>query len=264
MCLTTIKQSYHEFRTYDNALDFDNEFADLDFLEGSSFAIDDGRTFSTSSDISEISYGNLLSDTLYTTGVFGSNDGRSFSNISNFSANTFEKLIFDTSVTTATDEPEDHMITSSDSISKDHVSSMIAFLASSRHTASIDCSFPKKVTDDETSSEELKPSILVRNDEIQKWDVLSGRGGKSNHHIGNKVFRHLVTEMKPAYRSSKTRNEKASLVESLIEKVHRKGGRFLIESKGCLDPQWRLMTKVEARRKTSQALRETRTLQWTY
>jgi len=95
-------------------------------------------------------------------------------------------------------------------------------------------------------------------------DVLSGRGGKSNHHIGNKVFRHLVTEMKPAYRSSKTRNEKASLVESLIEKVHRKGGRFLIESKGCLDPQWRLMTKVEARRKTSQALRETRTLQWTY
>ena len=104
MCLTTVKQPYHEFKTYNNALDFENEFADLDFLEGSSFAIDDGRTFSTSSDISEISYGNLLSDTLYTTGVFGSNDGRSFSNISNFSANTFEKLIFDTSIATATGE----------------------------------------------------------------------------------------------------------------------------------------------------------------
>ena len=117
---------------------------------------------------------------------------------------------------------------------------------------------------DETSSEEPKGSILVRSDEVKQFDVLSGRGGKSNHHIGNKVFRHLVTEMKPAYRSSLTRIEKAILAESLIEKVHRMGGRFLIQNNGRLEPQWRLMTKVEARRKTSQALREARKLRWTY
>jgi type IV secretory pathway ATPase VirB11/archaellum biosynthesis ATPase len=117
---------------------------------------------------------------------------------------------------------------------------------------------------DEFSSEEPTLSILVHSDDIKTLDVISGRGGKSNHHVGNKVFRHLVTEMKPAYRSSVIRTEKASLTNSIVEKVHRMGGRFLIQNTGPFEPQWRLMTKVEARRKTSQALRENRKLQWTY
>jgi hypothetical protein len=117
---------------------------------------------------------------------------------------------------------------------------------------------------DEVSSEKLKLGNLMKSDEIQQLDVLSGRGGKSNHHIGNKAFRHLVTEMKPAYRSSLTRTEKMILTDSIVENIHRMGGRFLIQNTGPFEPQWRLMTKVEARRKTSQALREARKLQWTH
>ena len=263
MCLTTGQHLQHKFKNYD--WDFDNDFMNLDLLEGSLLTSDDERAFSNVSDFSEITYGNLPSDTSHTT-TFEIDDGRSFSSISDFSENTFDNLLSDTSsVATLVDEPHDSTMESSDSISEDHVSSMIAFLEASRQKAPVLHSFPTAEKHiDETSSEELKAKILVRSDEIQRMDVLSGRGGKSNHHIGNKVFRHLVTEMKAAYQSSKTRTEKASLAESIVEKVHRMGGQFLTQNKACLEPQWRLMTKVEARRKTSQALRETRTLQWIY
>jgi hypothetical protein len=84
---------------------------------------------------------------------------------------------------------------------------------------------------DRTRSDELKDGILVRSDEVQNIDVLSGRGGKSNHHIGNKVFRHLITEIRPAYRSSLTRTERLILSESIVKKVHDMGGgRFLIQN----------------------------------
>jgi hypothetical protein len=297
MCLTTEQQLYQEFRNDDNALEFEDAFDDLDFLDGSSLAIDDGRTFSTSSDISEISYGNLQSDTLYTTAL-GIDDRKTVSSVSNFSERTFQNLVSDALFPAPPHEPEDSVNESSESISEGHVTSMVAFLEASRHTSSTSLSFTTKADDSDlvasfnkwiqatdpckpqpkarshnaiasqkpvevTPSEKLNAHILVRSDEIQNWDVLSGRGGKSNHHIGNKVFRHLITEMRPAYHSSKTRSEKAMITESLIQKVHRMGGRFLIQNKGRLEPHWSIMTKIEVRRKTSQALRETRTLQWT-
>lgn len=300
MCLTTEQQLNHEFRTHDNALEFEDEFDEFDgfdFLDGLSLVMDDGRTFSTSSDISEIGYGNLQSDTLHTT-AFGIDDRNYFSSRCNFRERTFDNLVCDTLFTTSTNETEDSMNESSEPISEDHEISMVAFLEASRHASSTFHSFPAKAAEgdhvatfnklirasypckpqprakslnmtasqkplDETTSERQTPNILVRSDEIQKWDVLSGRGGKSNHHIGNKFFRHLVTEMRPAYRSSKTRIEKAIITESLMEKVHRMGGQFLIQNKGRLEPQWSVMTKAEVRRKTSQSLRETRALQWT-
>jgi hypothetical protein len=116
---------------------------------------------------------------------------------------------------------------------------------------------------DQTKSDESIPTILVRSDEIQNLDVLSGRGGKSNHHPGNKIFRKLVSEIKQAYRSSPKNTEKRILAESIIEKIHRMGGQFLIQNKKCLEPQWRVMTELEACRKVCQALREERKLQWT-
>lgn len=294
-CLTTEQQLNHEFWTHNN---IEDEFeAFFDFLDESSLARDDGRTFSTSSDISEIGSENLQSDTLHTT-AFGIDDRNHLSSMHNFRETTFDNSVCDTLFITDIYETEDSMNEPSESISEDHEMSMVAFLEASRHASSTFHSFPAKADEghraatfnklirasypckpqprakslnvtssqtplDETTYGKQTPNILVRSDEIQKWDVLSGRGGKSNHHIGNKIFRHLVTEMRPAYRSSKTRIEKAIITESLIEKVHRMGGQFLIQNKGRLEPQWSVMTKVEVRRKTSQSLRETRTLQWT-
>jgi hypothetical protein len=223
--------------------------------------------FSNASDFSDIIYGDLTSEIeIFDATIFEMEDGRSFSDLPDFSDNIFEILTSDTSVDTLVHEPDDSLIESSESTSDDHVSSMIAFLAtSSRQKDPTFHNFPiTEKRSDETNHEELKPSTLVRNNEVQRMDVLSGRGGKSNHHFGNKVFRNLVTAMKSDYQSSKSRTEKARVAESIVEKVYRMGGQFLCQNKACLEPQWCVMSKAEARRKTSQALRETRTLQWIY
>jgi hypothetical protein len=88
MSLTTIQHLYHEFRSYHHASDFENDFMNLDMLEGSSLASDDERAFSNASDFSEITFGNLTSNTLLTTAL-ANDDARSFSSISDFSENTF-------------------------------------------------------------------------------------------------------------------------------------------------------------------------------
>jgi hypothetical protein len=120
-----------------------------------------------------------------------------------------------------------------------------------------------KCVDETNFEKETSNKNILGIDDVKKFDVLSGRGGKSNHHIGNKNFRNMVMEMKSDYRSKSTRAEKAALAESIVEKVYCMGGRFLIQNKVHFDFHWRLMTTVEARRKTSQALRETRKLKWT-
>ena len=104
---------------------------------------------------------------------------------------------------------------------------------------------------------------LVEDHDITDTDILSGRGGKSNHHIGNKRFRHLVTEMKTMYRNTGQKTDKTALSRGIIAYVHNYGGRFLIQDRTGNDRQWRVMTTIEARRKTSQALRETKVLKWT-
>lgn len=116
---------------------------------------------------------------------------------------------------------------------------------------------------------ECKPSVLNKDqnepkefteDEIKEWDVLCGRGGKSNHHSGNKRYRQVVSEMKNKYRGTSAKTDKTALSRAIVDYVNGYGGRFLKKSKGG---KWILLTKAEARKKTSQALRETKELKWT-
>ena len=96
---------------------------------------------------------------------------------------------------------------------------------------------------------------------ILDTDVLCGRGGLSNHHPGNKRFRRVVNEMKNTYRTTEAKNLKTDLSRAIVEHVCGYGGRFIRkdEKKG----RYHVLTKAEARRKTSQALRETKELKWT-
>jgi hypothetical protein len=96
--------------------------------------------------------------------------------------------------------------------------------------------------------------------DIREWDILSGRGGKSNHHSGNKRFRQVVAEMKAKYKTTDTKTDKTALSKAIVEYVNGYGGRFLKKDAGQSD--YRVMTKAEARKKTSQALRETKELKW--
>jgi hypothetical protein len=99
-------------------------------------------------------------------------------------------------------------------------------------------------------------------DTIQEWDVLCGRGGRSNHHPGNKRYRHVVSEMKMMYRRSEAKAIKTDLSRAIVEHCCNYGGRFIKHD--SKSGRYYVLTKAEARKKTSQALRETKALKWTY
>eukprot|EP00547_Thalassionema_nitzschioides_P001936 CAMPEP_0194200888 /NCGR_PEP_ID=MMETSP0156-20130528/1318_1 /TAXON_ID=33649 /ORGANISM="Thalassionema nitzschioides, Strain L26-B" /LENGTH=407 /DNA_ID=CAMNT_0038925957 /DNA_START=410 /DNA_END=1633 /DNA_ORIENTATION=+ len=95
----------------------------------------------------------------------------------------------------------------------------------------------------------------------KEWDIISGRGGKSNHHPGNKRFRQVVDEMKNKYRTTNVKTDKTALSKAIVDYVESYGGRFLTK-KNAKGGHYRVMTKAESRKKTSQALRETKELKW--
>jgi len=96
--------------------------------------------------------------------------------------------------------------------------------------------------------------------DVHQWDILSERGGKANHHEGNKRYRKVVSEMKAQYRDTAAKTDKTDLSRSIVAYVHNYGGRFLKKDK---NGRYYVMTMAEARKKTSQALRETKQLKWT-
>jgi hypothetical protein len=88
-------------------------------------------------------------------------------------------------------------------------------------------------------------------------DVLFGRGGRSNHHIGNKIYREIVTEQQERYRAC-DKNEKTKVAQTIVDRVHNEiGGRFL--ELDTTVGKWFLVPNVVARRKVGQALRENNT-----
>jgi hypothetical protein len=62
---------------------------------------------------------------------------------------------------------------------------------------------------------------------IRDTDVLSGRGGKSNHHTGNKKYRQSILEMKINYCNIQSKAEKTGISKHIVAGVLNYGGRFL-------------------------------------
>jgi len=97
--------------------------------------------------------------------------------------------------------------------------------------------------------------------EITQHDVLLGRGGKSNHHPGNKFYRTEVENFRPLYAALTTDEEKTSMSQALVDVIEQMGGRFLEEDKVKENGKnvslgWYVVPNIVARRKASQALRE--------
>ena len=82
-------------------------------------------------------------------------------------------------------------------------------------------------------------------------DVLLGRGGGTNRHTGNILFRDLVSEHQPAYVQARKR-DKTLIAKSIVAHVRSKNGRFLREENG----KWIDVGDKKAAEKASQALRE--------
>jgi hypothetical protein len=112
-----------------------------------------------------------------------------------------------------------------------------------------------------SSAGESDAQGLLYVDSILEADVLCGRGGLSNHHPGNKRFRRVVSEMRRTYRSTEAKNHKTDLSRAIVDHVCGYGGRFI--KKDEKSGRYHVLTKAEARKKTSQALRETKELKWT-
>lgn len=87
-------------------------------------------------------------------------------------------------------------------------------------------------------------------------DVLLGRGGLTNNHPGNVRYRELTEEWKCFYIDQRTKDDKKKVSELLMERVHDYGGRFLMKEteSGC----WTIADPKQARKKCSQALRESK------
>jgi hypothetical protein len=97
-------------------------------------------------------------------------------------------------------------------------------------------------------------------DEIDSNDILCGRGGRSNHHRGNKRYRQVVGKMKYMYQQCPAKTLKTDLSRTIVEHCYSYGARFVKFDNAC--SKYYVLTKNEARKKTSQALRESKAIKW--
>lgn len=99
-------------------------------------------------------------------------------------------------------------------------------------------------------------------DEPTDCDILCGRGGRSNHHPGNKRYRQVVSEMKASYKTIGSKAAKTGLSSAIVDHVYNYGGRFLKKMDGKAG-KYQVLSVIEGRKKTSQALREAKDAKWT-
>mmetsp|Transcript_35454 Transcript_35454/g.77655 ORF Transcript_35454/g.77655 Transcript_35454/m.77655 type:complete len:402 (-) Transcript_35454:616-1821(-) len=87
-------------------------------------------------------------------------------------------------------------------------------------------------------------------------DILLGRGGASNNHLGNKIYRTVVEHNKPLYGAAE-RHSKQPYAIAIVDAIEARNppGRFLDHKKKG-DGLWYEVTRQRAIDKTAQALRE--------
>jgi len=91
-------------------------------------------------------------------------------------------------------------------------------------------------------------------DKVHDFDVLCGRGGRTNHHPGNRLYREIISKMKTVYRTIGEKNKKTDLSRNIVDHVCSYGGRFVNKDEKI--QRYYILTLTEARKKASQALRE--------
>jgi hypothetical protein len=91
------------------------------------------------------------------------------------------------------------------------------------------------------------------NNAINPNDVLCGRGGLTNSHVGNRNYRLVVGEYQQEYLNAR-KKEKKEIAIRIVTRINDSGGRFLKRSADS--SVWSEVTQKKAIEKTSQALRE--------
>jgi len=101
------------------------------------------------------------------------------------------------------------------------------------------------------------PAASSQNFVINNNDVLSGRGGMTNHHPGNMLFRNLIKAKQADYIRATSRHEKAYIARDIVGIMRKLDppARFLKKDPKNPD-KWVEIGDKKAREKASQALRE--------
>ena len=92
---------------------------------------------------------------------------------------------------------------------------------------------------------------MTNSAKINRNDVLCGRGGLTNSHVGNKHFRCVVAEYQLQYLRAK-KNEKRDIARAVVARIEKNGGRFLQRS----GDTWSTISPERAIAKASQVLRD--------
>lgn len=112
---------------------------------------------------------------------------------------------------------------------------------------------------EDVTDEELKQKVeddTMATFEPHQNDVLCGRGGSINSHIGNEHYRLLVNNVKRVYLTARFKREKRLVAVSIMQSIRRQNppGRFL--QRDAKTGVWHDIGDIKARDKCSQALRE--------
>ena len=115
-------------------------------------------------------------------------------------------------------------------------------------------SYLKSDVEDRVSCSARREGTLSIDTDVRLNDILCGRGGRSNNHPGNKRFRDVVNEMRMMYQNTETKAFKTDVSRAIVEHCYSYGARFLKVDEDT--GKYFVLTNAEARKKTSQALRE--------
>jgi len=122
------------------------------------------------------------------------------------------------------------------------------------HCLSVELDQPRKhrIPAAKPSTEARKQKKSRITVEPGRGDCLCGRGGRSNHHPGNIFFREETLKYREWYEQS-SKEGKYTISEFVVDSLKSMGVRFLRENK---EGGWFEISRYDARKKVSQALRE--------
>jgi hypothetical protein len=110
----------------------------------------------------------------------------------------------------------------------------------------------RQIPDNKEYIPEMKPTAV---------DVIAGRGGRTNHHTGNREYWLQVLSERPAYQACKPNDEKKTeIAMKILNFVHENGGRFLELHTPA--NRWFVLPRKAALMKVKQALRDRHVPKW--
>jgi len=89
---------------------------------------------------------------------------------------------------------------------------------------------------------------------VRDVDVISGQGGRSNNHSGNRAYLAIVAKNRMRHGSTCSSYEKKAIAKDVIDQIRNRGGRFLKEDRNT--GRWYVLSNKKTMDKVSQALRE--------